>query len=297
MLDDGRAGRWRRVPAPCVALLLALAGCAGAPPEVGPVPAVTATTSGAGADAEIARPGDGAAARDLRAWAEAFARVFASEVPSASARSEAAAAADAARIDRQLAAAGVDLPAPQFVLLVDAAAAAQRASVFVGVPGRWHFVGSAPVSTGRVNGFEYFLTPAGVYAHTPANPDFRAEGTRNARGIRGYGRAGERVYDFGWVLALRTWDDRGRSPMRLQVHSTDPDRLAPRLGRRDSKGCVRIPSDLNAFIDRHGLLDADYLLSASPAARRVLHADRTPVPWPGRLLVIVDDPPPATPGR
>lgn len=37
--------------------------------------------------------------------------------------------------------------------------------------------------TGRVRALPYFLTPLGVFAHSLANPDFRAEGTRNALGI------------------------------------------------------------------------------------------------------------------
>jgi hypothetical protein len=80
--------------------------------------------------------------------------------------------------------------------------------------------------------------------------------------------------------------------MRLQMHATDPDKLEPRLGRVDSKGCVRIPSALNDWLDRHGTLDADYLqamASAHPGkAAWVMRADRAPLPWPGRWLVIVD---------
>ena len=50
----------------------------------------------------------------------------------------------------------------------------------------------------------------------------RAEGTRNALGIRGYGERGMRVYDFGWVMGDRGWGTGGRSAMRLQMHATDP---------------------------------------------------------------------------
>jgi hypothetical protein len=46
--------------------------------------------------------------------------------------------------------------------------------------------------------------------------------------------------------------------MRLQMHAADPDYLEKRLGERDSKGCIRIPATLNAFLDRNGLIDADY---------------------------------------
>lgn len=48
--------------------------------------------------------------------------------------------------------------------------------------------------------------------------------------------------------------------------------LEPRLGRAESTGCVRIPATLDEFIDCQALLEAD----------------REPLPWPGRDLVIVD---------
>jgi hypothetical protein len=77
--------------------------------------------------------------------------------------------------------------------------------------------------------------------------------------------------------------------MRLQVHATDPVRLEPRLGRAASKGCIRITAALNRFLDRHGLLDAEYD-AAQAAGRRqwILRPDRTTIPWPGRWLVVVD---------
>ena len=46
--------------------------------------------------------------------------------------------------------------------------------------------------------------------------------------------------------------------MRLQMHATDRDRLEPRLGRRESKGCIRIPASLSVWFDRYGVLDAAY---------------------------------------
>ena len=105
--------------------------------------------------------------------------------------------------------------------------------------------------------------------------------------IRGYGAKGMRVFDFGWVVAARGWAP-GEQAMRLQMHATDPDRLEPRLGRRESKGCIRIPATLNRLIDHHGLLDADY--EAAPPGRPlwVLKPDRDPTPWSGRWLVVVD---------
>jgi hypothetical protein len=136
--------------------------------------------------------------------------------------------------------------------------------------------------------------------------DYRAEGTRNALGIRGYGVQGMRVYDFGWVPGERTWGRGGISPMRLQMHATDPDILEQWLGERRSKGCIRISATLNVFIDRYGLLDADYERAASEDNHLwVLRPDRVPTVTPGRYLVVIDSmqrvrpdwsPPPRTRG-
>lgn len=182
-----------------------------------------------------------------------------------------------------------DLP-PQFFLLVDRSPLVQAAFVYwLGAARAWRFVGASPVSTGYAGGYEYFITPLGVFEHTLANPDFRAEGTRNALGVRGYGVRGMRVYDFGWVEGERTWDRRGRSLMRLQLHATDPELLEGRLGRARSKGCIRIPTTLNLLIDRRGLLDADYAQALREGRQLwVLRTDRQPVTQAGRFLVIID---------
>lgn len=155
--------------------------------------------------------------------------------------------------------------------------------------GRWQLVGASPVSTGRPGTFDHFATPTGVFDHTNANPDFRAEGTFNSNGIRGYGEKGLRVFDFGWQRVPKGWGDRQVIDMRLQMHATDPDRLEQRLGTAQSKGCVRIPASLNRLLDRYGVLDAEYERLVREGARLwVLHEDREPVADAGRYLVIVD---------
>jgi hypothetical protein len=186
--------------------------------------------------------------------------------------------------------AGVRLQAPQYVLLVDRSPVVQAAFIYwMDERGATHFVGATPASTGKPGAYEYFVTPLGVFPHTLDNMDYRAEGTRNEHGIRGYGVEGMRVYDFGWVEAERGWGAGGRSLMRLQVHATDPDLLERFLGTARSKGCIRIPAKLNAFIDRYGLLDADYEEVVRLGGRLwVLRSDRQPAQWPGRYLVIVD---------
>jgi hypothetical protein len=196
----------------------------------------------------------------------------------------------AARLRQALDTAGIDIAIPQFVLLVDRSPQVQAALLYWGANGQgWDFIGATQVSTGVPGRFEHFTTPLGVYAHTLVNPDFRAEGTKNKLGFRGYGSKGMRIYDLGWVKAPRGWGDGAMGVLRLQMHATDPDRGAPRLGTRQSEGCIRIPEKLNDFLDRHGVLDADYERAlASGAELWVMRADRIPSASPGRYIVVID---------
>jgi len=181
--------------------------------------------------------------------------------------------------------------AGEFVILVDRSANVQALFIyFRALPGEpWQMIGASPVATGRPGEFDHFLTPLGVFAHTPQNMDFRAEGTMNQNGIRGYGRRDMRIYDLGWVDGERGWGKGGYSQMRFQMHATDPDRLEPLLGIRHSKGCVRIPATLNAFIDHYGIIDAEYqALVDSGKSLWVLHSDREITPWAGRFIVVID---------
>lgn len=193
-------------------------------------------------------------------------------------------------LEEALMRAGLSGLSPQHVLVVDRSPQVQAAFLLLRTPdARWQWIGASPVSTGRVGSFDHFRTPLGVFAHSLDNLDFRAAGTFNSNGIRGYGVRGMRVFDFGWVQGERGWGKGGLGTMRLQMHATDPVRLEPRLGRPESKGCIRIPATLNTFLDRRGVLDADY--EQGLAAGRtlwMLRADRQPLPWPGRWLVVVD---------
>ena len=198
----------------------------------------------------------------------------------------------ALRLQRELDSAPLPPSTPQFVLLVDRSPNVQAALLYFGPTEHgWAFVGAAPVSTGLPGSFEHFTTPLGVFDHNISNNDFRAEGTKNKLGFRGYGRKGMRVYDFGWIEAPRGWGNGAMGVLRLQMHATDPDLAESRLGTPQSEGCVRIPAVLNDFIDRHGLLDQDYLQAAAAGPgmpRWVLRKDRTPTAMPGRTLVVVD---------
>jgi hypothetical protein len=193
-------------------------------------------------------------------------------------------------LEAALAKANVALTTAQYILLVDRSPKVQAALVYWrDLEGGLPFIGGSLASTGRRGGYQHFLTPLGVFEHTIAHLDFRAEGTRNEFGIRGYGVKGMRVFDFGWVIGERTWGRRGLSPMRLQVHATDPDVLEPRLGSAASSGCIRISASLNQFLDKYGLLDADYEAALERGVELwMLPRDRTPTPWSGRYLVVVE---------
>lgn len=178
----------------------------------------------------------------------------------------------------------------QYVVLVDRNQFTQAAMIFWITPERtYKFVGASPISTGKPGRFDHFTTPLGIFEHTTDNLDFRAEGTKNKLGFRGYGHKGSRIYDFGWQQAVRGWGRGGESPIRLQMHSTDPDRLEIREGSAQSKGCIRIPATLNAFIDHYGILDGDYEDAVKEGQTFwIFLKTRQPTAFSGRFLIVVD---------
>ncbi|HTI82461.1 MAG TPA: hypothetical protein VL614_18570 [Acetobacteraceae bacterium] len=196
-------------------------------------------------------------------------------------RAQAAIAATAFRIDR-----------PQLLVVIDRNPVVQEMRILLAVPyGEWQVIGGTKVSTGQAGRRGYFITPVGVFLHTAEIIDYRALGTFNENHIRGLGVKGMRVWDFGWQTAEQGWRaDRDEADIRLQMHATDPDYLEQRLGRPASKGCVRIPATMNRFLDRHGVLDADYERDApnDPRLASVLLADRDPTPLAGDAMIVVD---------
>jgi hypothetical protein len=187
----------------------------------------------------------------------------------------------------------------EYVVLVDRNANVQALFVyFRAAPAdTWQMIGASPVSTGRPGEYDHFITPLGVFEHTPANMDFRSEGTLNENHIRGYGKRDMRIFDLGWAQGERGWGKGGVSQMRFQMHATDPDRLEPLLGIRHSKGCVRIPASLNTFLDHYGILDAEYAaLVDSGKSLWLLKSDRQITPWAGRYIVVVDSQRKSRPG-
>jgi hypothetical protein len=154
----------------------------------------------------------------------------------------------------------------------------------------WQDLGGSDVSTGESGRRGYYVTPTGVFPHTDLILDWRAAGTFNTQHIRGLGRKGMRVWDFGWQEAARGWGTQEEGEIRLLMHATDPAHLEQRLGHPASEGCVRIPDAMNQFLDRHGILDADYERAARLDRRfaGLLMPDRTPTPLAGNLLVVID---------
>jgi hypothetical protein len=179
----------------------------------------------------------------------------------------------------------------EFYVMVDRNPKAQRLLLFVGTPSQLSFVGAAPVATGNVGRFDYYITPLGIFEKT-LTVDFRAEGTRNEHGIKGYGSKGMRIWDFGWYPATKGWKPKSgeTTDIRFQMHSTDPKLLEPKLGSPGSKGCIRIPESVNKFMDRYGVLDRAYDEAAATAAHRpwIWAKDHEANSFSGRYLVVVD---------
>lgn len=195
-------------------------------------------------------------------------------------------------LEESLGRAGLRALPGQYMVLVDRSPQVQAVFLYWRAPGALaQLIGASPASTGRPGRFDYFETPLGVFDHSTANLDYRAEGTKNKFGIRGYGVKGMRVFDLGWQSAPKGWGDQRVITMRLQMHATDPERLEPYLGSARSKGCIRIPASLNRLLDHYGLLDADYERALQAGAGRrlwMLLPERQPVPGAGRYVVVVD---------
>jgi hypothetical protein len=231
---------------------------------------------------------------DIEAAADMLQSDMANDVANLSMPSHYATAAVATRATTLMAATGQTIDEPQLVIVVDRNPAVERLYLLLARPSgpqAWRALGSARVSTGQAGRKDYYITPVGVFAHTGAILDFRAMGTYNEHHVRGLGLAGMRVWDFGWQWALKGWHSDGEGgDIRLQMHATDPTLLEQRLGRPASEGCVRVSSSMNRFLDKHGVLDADYEQEAAQDARyrALLAQDRTPTPIAGRLLVVID---------
>jgi hypothetical protein len=195
----------------------------------------------------------------------------------------------------QLAVTHTDILRPQLIVVVDRAVKVQQLALLVAQPtGPYEVIGAVHVSTGQAGRVDHYVTPTGVYRHTDAILDYRAQGTYNENHIRGLGLKGMRVWDFGWHWARKGWSPEAGKPLeiqiRLEMHATDPAVLEQRIGRTASQGCVRIPSTMNRFLDKQGVLDSGYEQAAVTDIRyrALLLHDRTGSILAGDALVIVD---------
>lgn len=229
---------------------------------------------------------------------EAFLREVRNAIPPDSARDKAwVALARAALVESD-----ATIDHPQLVVVVDRNPRVQQLVIVAASPvDAWQVIGGGAISTGQTGRFDHYVTPTGVFRMTDAILGYRAEGTLNENGIRGLGAKGMRVWDFGWHVAKKGWAETiGKpetTPIRFMLHATDPDKLERRLGRPASQGCIRMPATLNRFIDRHGVIDADYERAAATDIRfrALLLSDRQPSSIAGDTLIVVDSSPPGPP--
>ena len=270
---------------PIIGLLLVIAGCAQAP---APRPVAATELHARIAITKALPPSpaidvDGEAAR-LRA-------ALAREVPAAIVDTAADGQTWIALSRAAVAISNQSIERAQILVVVDRNPHVQQLRlVLARSDAPWQDLGGGKVSTGEADRRGYYVTPTGVFPHTDLILDWRAEGTFNTQHIRGLGRKGMRVWDFGWQEAARGWGSQEQDEIRLLMHATDPNYLEQRLGHPASKGCVRIPDALNQFLDRHGILDADYERAAHFDRRfaALLLPDRAPTPLAGDILVVID---------
>jgi hypothetical protein len=174
----------------------------------------------------------------------------------------------------------------QFFLLVDRNHSAQKAFIafYDTMKEKVIIIGGEKISTGNPHRRGYFETPIGIFENKPSNMSYRALGTKNKFGWRGFGTKGSRVWDLGWQRTTKKHNE----PMdiRLLIHATDPDFGEQRLGTIQSKGCIRITSRFNRFLDYYGILDREYEKNAK--AKYVLLVKRKPVPFAGKFVVVID---------
>mgnify|MGYP001572882859 CR=1 FL=1 len=147
-------------------------------------------------------------------------------------------------------------------------------------------IGVDKISTGNQNRRGYFITPVGVFEHATKNGGYRALGTKNEKGWRGLGAKDSRIWDFGWQ---KTHKNNQEIEIRLLLHATDPIFGESRLGKVDSKGCIRVSGKLNKFLDHFGLLDREYEINKDKKSIAwLLKSDREPSIFAGKYMLVGD---------
>lgn len=166
-------------------------------------------------------------------------------------------------------------PAKQIVLVCFYDAALKKVAI----------LGADKTSTGNPHRNGFFETPLGFLKNTTEIMGYRAHGTKNSKGWRGLGGKGSRIWDFGWQ---ETYKNGCPVNIRLLMHATDPDLGEPRLGRVDSKGCIRISARLNRFLDHYGIIDKEYEERNNVKHIWLLKADRKPTAYAGKYVLVGD---------
>lgn len=183
---------------------------------------------------------------------------------------------------------GEEAKRSQYFLYVDRNPSKQIAFVgfFNATDGSVVIVGLDKISSGNEKRRGFFITPTGVFRNSPDFISYRALGTKNAKGWQGLGVKGSRIWDFGWQKTIKNGEER---IIRFLLHATDPIFGEKRLGKIDSKGCIRISGKFNQFLDHYGLLDREY--EAQKDKKRiswVFKANREPVLFAGQYLLVGD---------
>jgi lipoprotein-anchoring transpeptidase ErfK/SrfK len=195
-----------------------------------------------------------------------------------------------ADIVRQLVEHGKVIDFDQLVVYVDRNPQKQILMVALVEAKTWKVstIGCDHVSTGTKGRKGYFITPTGVFQQEAIG--WRAEGTKNKKGVRGLGKKGMRIWDLGWVDGQPGWlKKEEQRDMRLQIHATDPDLLEKKLGAPASKGCIRVSAGMNQFLDLYSVLDFQFESHANDENLKwLLRKNRVVHPWEGQYVVVGD---------
>lgn len=143
------------------------------------------------------------------------------------------------------------------------------------------------ISSGKTGSKQHFITPTGWFETKIEFGSYRAEGTKNSNGILGLGSKGKRVWDLGWQDAQAGWtNSQDIRKIRFQIHATDPYVLEKKLGTPASKGCIRVSSTMNDFLDKYGILDKNF--NTQRPDYFALKKDREITPQNGKFLLVVN---------
>lgn len=157
------------------------------------------------------------------------------------------------------------LTQPQYLLVVDSCPFIQTAFLFWRLlPGRFELVGATPASTGTPLRPGCVETPCGVFPQATVSDAGRAMASR--------------VYDFGTQRARRG-PGAGYAALHLQARAA-VGRSRELLGTAQSDGRVLLPASLVAFLDSHGVLDAQRTDRITPQG--------DVLPFAGQYMVVID---------